>query len=81
MLVWFLQSLIPLSAKYEYNMDKGRGMEILVLSEELAKALQEVPFVRDLERQGGYWSSSQKKNVLPSEEMNSIKRTPCVQDE
>lgn len=53
MSVWFLQSLIPLSAKYEHNMDKRQGMEILVLPEELAKALQEVPFVRDLERQGG----------------------------
>lgn len=62
-------------------MDKVHGMEILVLPGELAKALQEVPFVTDLERQGGYWSSSQEKNVLPSGEMNSIKRTPCVQDE
>lgn len=34
-------------------MDEGQGTEILVLPVELTKALQEVSFVRDLERQGG----------------------------
>lgn len=51
MSVWVFQSLIPLSAKYKFNMDKEQARTFLVLHGGTMKGFAEkVPFETDLER-------------------------------